>query len=122
METAKVSDAISENCVVDLHDPVGGHEGRRLAGDEAADIFEALEHLLVAQVHAEPWRIVNATVDNKSTLADHGMWANFRAIPGIDSSLSSVPPVKLSPRPDTMGTFMPQAASAGAKTCGFSKH
>lgn len=32
------------------------------------------------------------------------------------SSLSSVPPVKLNPRPDTIGTFNPQAAKAGAST------
>jgi hypothetical protein len=34
--------------------------------------------------------------------------------PGIDSSLSSVPPVWPSPRPDTIGTAAPQAATAGA--------
>ena len=34
--------------------------------------------------------------------------------PGIDSSLSSVPPVKPSPRPDILATFAPQAAHSGA--------
>gem|GEM_PF-3303767 len=34
--------------------------------------------------------------------------------PGIDSSLSSVPPVWPRPRPDTIGTHTPQAATAGA--------
>ena len=34
--------------------------------------------------------------------------------PGIDSSLSSVPPVWPSPRPDTIGTATPHAATAGA--------
>ena len=33
------------------------------------------------------------------------------------SSLSKVPPVKLNPRPETIGTFNPQAARAGANTC-----
>lgn len=37
-------------------------------------------------------------------------------LPGMASSLSSVPPVKLNPRPDTIGTFNPQAAKAGAST------
>ena len=36
--------------------------------------------------------------------------------PGIDSSLSSVPPVCPSPRPDTIGTTTPHAAARGAKT------
>jgi len=39
-----------------------------------------------------------------------------RQLPGMASSLSSVPPVKLNPRPDTIGTFNPQAAKAGAST------
>ncbi len=34
--------------------------------------------------------------------------------PGIDSSLSSVPPVCPSPRPDIIGTATPQAATIGA--------
>ena len=34
--------------------------------------------------------------------------------PGIDSSLSSVPPVCPSPRPDSCGTATPQAATSGA--------
>ena len=34
--------------------------------------------------------------------------------PGIDSNLSSVPPVCPNPLPDTIGTFNPQAAAAGA--------
>src|SRR5690606_34275399 len=34
--------------------------------------------------------------------------------PGIDSSLSSVPPVCPSPRPDSCGTYAPQAATSGA--------
>ncbi len=34
--------------------------------------------------------------------------------PGIDSSLSSVPPVCPSPRPDSCGTAAPQAATTGA--------
>ncbi len=34
--------------------------------------------------------------------------------PGIDSSLSSVPPVWPSPRPDTIGTITPHAATSGA--------
>ena len=33
--------------------------------------------------------------------------------PGIDSSLSRVPPVWPSPRPDSCGTAAPQAATAG---------
>ena len=37
-------------------------------------------------------------------------------LPGIDSSLSKVPPVKLNPLPDIMGTFSPHAANAGART------
>jgi hypothetical protein len=36
-------------------------------------------------------------------------------LPGMVSSLSSVPPVKPSPRPETIGTFNPQAAKAGAR-------
>ena len=36
--------------------------------------------------------------------------------PGIASSLSSVPPVWPSPRPDIMGTATPQAATSGART------
>jgi len=35
--------------------------------------------------------------------------------PGIASSLSSVPPVCPSPRPDTIGTGTPQAATIGAR-------
>jgi hypothetical protein len=48
-------------------------------------------------------------------------WATKSAIgictrkPGIDSSLSSVPPVWPRPRPDTIGTATPQAATAGAR-------
>ncbi len=34
--------------------------------------------------------------------------------PGIDSSLSRVPPVWPSPRPDSCGTATPQAATSGA--------
>ena len=37
------------------------------------------------------------------------------SLPGMASSLSSVPPVWPSPLPDTMGTLKPQAASAGAR-------
>ena len=36
--------------------------------------------------------------------------------PGIDSSLSSVPPVCPSPRPDIIGTYAPHAAASGAST------
>jgi hypothetical protein len=36
--------------------------------------------------------------------------------PGIDSSLSSVPPVCPRPRPDIIGTTTPQAATIGAMT------
>ena len=36
--------------------------------------------------------------------------------PGMDSSLSSVPPVCPSPRPDIFGTTTPQAAATGAST------
>ena len=36
--------------------------------------------------------------------------------PGIDSSLSSVPPVCPSPRPDIIGTTAPEAATTGAIT------
>ncbi len=35
--------------------------------------------------------------------------------PGIDSSLSSVPPVWPSPRPESWGTATPQAATSGAR-------
>jgi hypothetical protein len=35
--------------------------------------------------------------------------------PGIDSSLSSVPPVMPSPRPETMGTQQPVQATSGAR-------
>ena len=35
--------------------------------------------------------------------------------PGIDSSLSSVPPVWPRPRPDIIGTTTPQAAASGAR-------
>ena len=47
-------------------------------------------------------------------------WATIRAVersarqPGIDSSLSSVPPVWPSPRPESCGTAAPQAATSGA--------
>lgn len=37
-------------------------------------------------------------------------------LPGMASSLSSVPPVNPNPRPDTIGTFNPHAARAGANT------
>lgn len=37
------------------------------------------------------------------------------------SSLSRVPPVKLNPLPETMGTFKPQAAKAGANTYNIEK-
>ena len=36
--------------------------------------------------------------------------------PGIDSSLSSVPPVWPSPRPDIIGTATPQLATIGASS------
>ena len=36
--------------------------------------------------------------------------------PGIDSSLSRVPPVCPSPRPDTIGTATPRADTSGAST------
>ena len=39
-----------------------------------------------------------------------------RGNPRIDSSLSSVPPEKLSPRPDILATGMPSAATSGATT------
>lgn len=45
----------------------------------------------------------------------------IKIVPGIDSSLSRVPPVKLSPRPETIGTLSPQAARAGANTYKFYK-
>ena len=35
--------------------------------------------------------------------------------PGMDSSLSSVPPVKPSPRPDILAIFTPQAATSGTR-------
>ena len=35
--------------------------------------------------------------------------------PGIDSSLSSVPPVWPSPRPEIIGTYAPAAAASGAR-------
>ncbi len=47
-------------------------------------------------------------------------WASISALdrlarqPGMDSSLSSVPPVWPSPRPDSCGTATPQAATSGA--------
>ena len=47
-------------------------------------------------------------------------WANIASLsivarqPGIDSSLSSVPPVCPSPRPDSCGTAAPHAATVGA--------
>ena len=36
-------------------------------------------------------------------------------MPGMDSSLSSVPPVKPSPRPDILAIFTPQAATSGTR-------
>ncbi len=36
--------------------------------------------------------------------------------PGIDSSLSKVPPVCPNPLPEIMGTLQPQAATIGART------
>src|SRR4051795_13195420 len=39
--------------------------------------------------------------------------------PGTDSSLSSVPPVWPSPRPDSCGTATPQAATSGASGRGI---
>ena len=36
-------------------------------------------------------------------------------MPGIDSSLSSVPPVKPSPRPDILAIFTPHAATSGTR-------
>ena len=36
-------------------------------------------------------------------------------MPGIDSSLSSVPPVKPNPRPDIFATLRPQAAVRGTR-------
>ena len=39
----------------------------------------------------------------------------FTRKPGIDSSLSSVPPVCPSPRPDIIGTGTPHAAASGAR-------
>ncbi len=47
-------------------------------------------------------------------------WASISSLdsaarqPGIDSSLSSVPPVWPRPRPDSCGTATPQAATSGA--------
>ena len=35
--------------------------------------------------------------------------------PGMDSSLSSVPPVKPSPRPDILAIFTPQQATRGTR-------
>ena len=45
-------------------------------------------------------------------------WSSDSAVrnPGIASSLSSVPPVWPSPRPDIFGTITPQAATSGART------
>ncbi len=40
----------------------------------------------------------------------------FTLNPGIDSSLSSVPPVCPRPRPLIMGTYKPPAATTGAST------
>ena len=48
-------------------------------------------------------------------------WASISALvrlarqPGMASSLSSVPPVWPSPRPDSCGTAAPQAATSGAR-------
>ena len=42
--------------------------------------------------------------------------------PGMDSSLSKVPPVNPSPLPETIGTFNPHAAKAGARTYNCDRH
>ena len=51
------------------------------------------------------------TEDTSSRNLSTGRWMRK---PGIDSSLSRVPPVWPSPRPLTMGTLTPQAATSGA--------
>ena len=60
----------------------------------------------VCEMIAQP---ISSTVRKKrvSSIAVHR--------PGMDSSLSSVPPVNPSPRPDIFATFAPHAATSGTK-------
>ncbi len=57
---------------------------------------------------------INAPTSRR-TLEDASVSRSVRK-PGIDSSLSSVPPVRPSPRPLIIGTSTPQAAKSGART------
>ena len=57
----------------------------------------------------------------QTTAPTDSSWATISSLesaarqPGIDSSLSRVPPVWPSPRPDSWGTATPHAATSGAR-------
>ena len=50
------------------------------------------------------------------TMPMNSSWESSVRYPGIDSSLSMVPPVKPSPRPDILGTYTPHEAHTAATT------
>ena len=56
------------------------------------------------------------TQPTRSTTVRISSVDKFVRKPGIDSNLSSVPPVAPSPRPEIIGTFSPQQANSGAMT------
>ena len=63
---------------------------------------------------ASPSPAAQITAPTDSSCANISSLESAARQPGIDSSLSSVPPVWPSPRPDSCGTATPQAATSGA--------
>ena len=92
------------------HD-AGGDERDRL--DRAGDVAQRVEPLVGRRdLGRLPQHGAAEPVDLGPRLRSERLVRN----PGMDSSLSSVPPVWPSPRPDIIGTATPQLATIGASS------
>ncbi len=65
---------------------------------------------------ARPLPAAAITAPAEASAEDSSELARATRKPGIDSSLSRVPPVCPRPRPDSIGTTAPQLATSGAST------
>ena len=74
-----------------VHETIGRHQTGRLSGDAAAANRKTLEHLLLADAHLVTCRAVEESQSIKSATGCRGVGRAGNA-PGIDSSLSKVPP------------------------------
>ena len=64
---------------------------------------------------ASPWPAAQMTAPTESSCARISSLERKARHPGIDSSLSRVPPVCPRPRPESWGTAAPHAATSGAR-------